>query len=511
MDFWSHLIEEVIADNTLYVVLGLLATYLIVRALAPQERPRLILTLYLAGIHVILVPVVAYLRSEQAPLYEEVRLATLILAAIASTGMLISLIFAVIMPRLHLHTPRILHDVVFGGASTVAVFALASHLGFNLSGLIATSAVLTGVIGFALQDTLGNIIGGLAMQLDNTIGVGDWIEFEGHTGRVAEMRWRYTALETRSWETILIPNASLMDGRVSILGRRTNMPRQWRREIEFHVDFFHAPTTVIQIVNEALQTSQIPNVAADPQPHALLKNLDESFGNYAVRYWLTDIACQDPVESDIRIRIYFALKRHRVRLAVPTGHVFLTDAPSRKEESARRHVNYKQQFIKEMELFSSLSDDECAALAEELRYAPFARGEHLTNQGQASYDLYILTRGSCQVLVRSGGDEKEVAVLEAPTFFGEMSLMTGAVRSTTIIAKTDLETYRLERDAFERFIQPRPEVAEQVARVLARRQMSLESALEDLDNAHAKDNLDARSWEFLKKIQSFFNLSPTRK
>ena len=50
--------------------------------------------------------------------------------------------------------------------------------GVNLTSIIATSAVVTAVIGLSLQATLGNIVGGLALQVDDSIQEGDWIEFE---------------------------------------------------------------------------------------------------------------------------------------------------------------------------------------------------------------------------------------------------------------------------------------------------------------------------------------------
>ena len=47
--------------------------------------------------------------------------------------------------------------------------------GVDLTSIVATSAVITAVLAFAMQDTLGNMLGGLALQLDNSVQVGDWI------------------------------------------------------------------------------------------------------------------------------------------------------------------------------------------------------------------------------------------------------------------------------------------------------------------------------------------------
>ena len=50
-----------------------------------------------------------------------------------------------------------------------------------------------------------------------------------NTGRVTEIRWRYTAIETRNWETVLLPNAVLMKSQVTVLARRAGQPRLLRR------------------------------------------------------------------------------------------------------------------------------------------------------------------------------------------------------------------------------------------------------------------------------------------
>ena len=505
MDFWSSLLGELLADNTPLMVLGLLVTYALVRVLCPDERPRLVLILYMVGLHVLLLPVAAYLHHVQADFYPEVRLATLILATLAGIGMINSLVFVVLLPRVGLRSPRILHDVLFGVMSALAVFALASNLGFNVAGLIATSAVLTAVIGFALQGTLGNLIGGLAIQLDDTVSVDNWVSVGGVVGRVTQIRWRYTALETRQWETILIPNGQLMNAQVVLLGKRYGQPLKWRREVDFRVDYFHAPTVVIEAVEHSLLKAPLECVSQDPPVQVLLEELGESFGRYTVRYWLNDPEQEGPVASALRTRVYFALKRARIRLALPSEQVFLTHTDQRATAGQARHEAYKLKILDDQPLFASLSEAERRRLAEQLTYAPFAAGERVLVEGEETTELYILTRGECGFLVSGGdGQSREVARLAAPAVFGEMALMTGAPRSASTQALGDIECYRLEREAFEAVIQARPEVADHIAMTLAQRQMELEAVREDLQRD--EDRLEARRWELLSRIQGFFGL-----
>jgi small-conductance mechanosensitive channel len=107
-------------------------------------------------------------------------------------------------------------------AISLVVYALVrmDALGVNVTGIFATTALVSGAIAFSLQATLNNLWGGISLQLDNTCRIGDWIEIEGVTGEVVSIRWRYTAIATVTNVTIIIPNAQLMNNRVTLLGRR---------------------------------------------------------------------------------------------------------------------------------------------------------------------------------------------------------------------------------------------------------------------------------------------------
>ena len=237
--------------------------------------------------------------------------------------------FDVALTRVGWEVSNIATDLLIGLAYLVALIAGLRHAEVNLSGLIATSAVASGVIGLALAPTIGNILGGVAIQLDGSVGVGDWIQVDANNqGKVREIRWRHTVIETRDWDTLIVPNATLLSTTVLILGKREGQPLQHRMWVYFNVDFRFPPAQVIEAVNEALQASPILNVAADPKPHAICFDLArdnrDSFAYYAVRCWLTNLAVDDPTSSLVRERIYAALQRAGIPLALPGSAVFLS-------------------------------------------------------------------------------------------------------------------------------------------------------------------------------------------
>jgi small-conductance mechanosensitive channel/CRP-like cAMP-binding protein len=418
-------------------------------------------------------------------------------------------IFVMILPRVTIQTSRILRDVVIMVFSVIAIFSLAGRAGFNLSGLVATSAVLTAVIGFALKDTLGNVIGGLSLQTDKSIKIGDWIKVGDVVGRVVEIRWRYTAVETRNWETLIVPNSVLTTEKVMVLGRRIGQPLQWRRWVYFNVDFRRAPSDVIPVVVEALRQAPIERMAAEPLPDCIATDFQESFTRYAARYHLNDLFVDDPTDSVVRTRIYFALKRAGIELAMRAHAVFLTEeSKEREEELLKADHERRAAALAHVEIFRPLSEEDRHFLAEALHHAPFAAGEILTRQGTEAHWLYLIVKGEVVVRVAAdGGFEKEVARLSVGDFFGEMSLMTGEPRSATVVAASPVECYRLDKSAFQEIIRNKPAIAEPVAEILARRRVELVAVRENLDQEARGKRVAADKMDLARRIRDFFGLA----
>jgi small-conductance mechanosensitive channel/CRP-like cAMP-binding protein len=506
--FWELVRREAETARPHFLVLGLLVTAALVGALAPGERRRVRGMVLLTVLALILMPVVALLEQRGAPsAAASTRLAMRIFEVLAVVGMAGVVLFTVLLPRVRLPAPRILQDVIMAATALVAGFVVAAHSGFNLSGIITTSAVLTAVIGFSLQDTLGNIMGGLALQMDNSLSVGQWVKIGDVAGKVAEIRWRYTAVMTRNGETVLIPNGHIMKSQVVLLARGFQ-PGRWRRWVWFNVDFRYQPSDVIEAAEAALRAAPIPNVAADPPPNCVLMDISESYCRYAVRYWLTDPMPDDPTDSVVRTRIFFALRRARIKLSMPAHAIFMTqESEERDLEKEREEQDRRCAALRDVDVLRSLGDEEISQLARELRYAPFAPGEIMTRQGAEAHWLYLIVEGQVSVRVAvDGGLEKEVARLGPGNFFGEMSLMTGKPREATVVALSDVECYRLGAEAFKRIIVAHPEKAEDFAEVLAARRTALEAVRQGLSAQAQARRVAENKADLLDKIQDFFGL-----
>lgn len=121
-------------------------------------------------------------------------------------------------------------------------------------------------------------------------------------------------------------------------------------------------------------------------------------------------------------------------------------------------------------LFSDLERTDLAKLIPHLEQFEFQAGEVVFHQGEAGDSLFIIIDGEAKVSVNTDqGGEAEIALLHRGEAFGEMALLTGAPRSATIKAQTDLKVLRLLKARFDSLIKKHHSIATHVADVLARR------------------------------------------
>jgi small-conductance mechanosensitive channel/CRP-like cAMP-binding protein len=512
MNFWQQIQSASgMAAAFPWVILVFVAGALALFILRPLERMRIRTALLLFAFSLIglfaAAAIVSSGVSPASPSYKWLRWAARFCEWLALVNVASVFIFEVFLEALRLKPPRIMRDLLLALSYIVVAITILSR-DVDLTGIIATSAVLTAIIGLSFQDTLGNMMGGMALQMERTIGVGDWIRFDGQEGLVRDIRWRHTSIETRNWDTLVIPNSALMKSQVTVLGRRSGQPRQHRQWVYFNVDFRYSPADVIDVVESALRAEPIPNLALEPQPNCVLMDFKESFGSYAVRYWLTDLAVDDPTNSIVRTRIYFALRRADIPLSIPAHSLFVTEEDqSRLERKRTEEINERVVALKRVDLFQSLTDEERHSLASRLRVAPFVRGEAMTRQGAKAHWLYLITRGDADVRVSVDGHlSEQIATLHEGDFFGEMGMMTGDPRSATVIALTDVECYRVDKEAFNHILKQRPEIVEDISEQLARRRVELDAAREGLNEEAMQARMRYHQGDLLQRIRRFFTL-----
>ncbi|MBV8048072.1 MAG: mechanosensitive ion channel [Paludibacterium sp.] len=403
-----------------------------------------------------------------------------------ATGLLIirvwgQIAFKLVLPLMRLRPPAIVADLV-NSLCYLVWGAIRLHVaGMALGEIVTTSALLTAVIAFALQDTLGNLMAGIAVQLDSTLRVGDWVELDTVSGKITEISWRATSVETRNWETVVIPNSLLVKNRIVVLGKRRGAAVQWRRWIWFDLSLETLPAQIIDLIEKSLRETRIPHVAKTPPPNCVLMKMENGIARYAVRYWLTDLLMDDLTDSSIRTQIDAVLRRNNRRMAPPVYNVLMTQEEYATDSRRKRHSEERMMHLRRLSLFQMLGEEELHLLADQLKFTPFVAGDTMLEQGEIPDWLFVLVTGEADMLVSQAGHEPVLLKKLSPGgFFGEMGLLTGEPSPYTVRAVSPVECYRIGRDTFQSVFLAREELVNSLTDALRNRAQEQQHRLEEL-------------------------------
>src|SRR5438105_4202357 len=430
----------------------------------------------------------------------------LLVLAIGFARILISFIFQTLLRKADI--PRILADVLFALVLLIYTLFRLHDAGVNPTSLGLSAAAIGTAIAFSLKDAFANLWGGIAVQLDNTCRIGDWVRIENVVGQIVDIRWRYLAVATNSGETVIVPNSSLVQNRVFVLARRGDVRTSWRREVEFSVSYKTPPSGVISIVQTALQRAEITNIAATPELAVTCKHFSDSGIAYAVLYWLLDLRHELMTDSIIRVHVHAALIREKMEIPFP--HRLLIDGGELPSSAAGEEaLSRRLATLSQIELFQPMTQDERRALASELTDCMYVQNDVISRRGEVADSLYVLAHGKVAIYgeADSGQARPRLATLHAPAYFGEMGLLTGQARTATVIAESDVLCYRLDKSGFDAILRARPQLADGFAKVVARRQAENDATLQAADADARARMAVSRASELVRRIRQFFQIA----
>lgn len=208
---------------------------------------------------------------------------------------------------------RFLHYILL-----VAGFMLAvSALGIDVSKLALLASALGIGIGLGLQGIVNNFVSGLAILLEKTLKVGDFIELDsGVTGEVIEINMRATLVRTNDNVDILIPNAELTSGRVINWTLAENI-RRFR--IPFGVAYGSDKELVKKAVLEA--ASNVPYTLHQPgkEPIVWMTGFGDSSLNFTLGVWVAPEQVKRPtaLTSDYLWAIDNAFRKYEIEIPFP--------------------------------------------------------------------------------------------------------------------------------------------------------------------------------------------------
>ena len=175
---------------------------------------------------------------------------------------------------------RVASVVVWVAAVTVA-FTLAGYGAF-LSAFAVFGSALALAVGFAAQDLLSNFVAGVFILKDKPFQVGDWIEWDGNTGRVEDIDLRVSRIRTFDNEQITVPNGDLANSAVTNPVAYETLRQKFVFGIGYDDDIAEATDIIIE------KAEAHPDIMADPGPSVRLVELGGSDVGLQSRWWIDD-------------------------------------------------------------------------------------------------------------------------------------------------------------------------------------------------------------------------------
>lgn len=505
MDPFDALSPQGTREEVLLGLVGLLAAVLlalVVRLGAPRS-----LNLRLRAAIVLITVYAAALGGRLAVAHPTARTflgdLAIVAMAFAFARLAFQLAFDVLLARSRRSPlPRIVRDLSQGSILFVAALASLHAIGVEPGQLLTTSALLSVVAGMALQDTLGNLVAGLAIQTELPFQVGDWIEVHGqsgHIGKVREINWRATRLHTLDNVDVIVPNGLLAKATI------TNYDRPHcaaRRSIYFHTAYSTPPRRVHEIVLSAIENA--PGVLETPRPSIVTFGFDESGVQFWVRYFIDDMGRRDAIDGGVRDRIWYSLGRAGLAFSVPNRNLELFEPTEISRQLAlERGVEDRLRALAEIDLFDSLDPGSVRRLARTAKTVLFAPSETVIRQGERGDTMFVVRQGELAVRVATPNGDVDRGRLGPGMFFGEMSLLTGEPRRATVVAQSPCELLVLERDAFRDLLAAHPEIARTISERVIQREASLQLTT---PAPELEGKVEAQETDLLDRIRRFFGL-----
>jgi MscS family membrane protein len=188
----------------------------------------------------------------------------------------------------------------------------------NISPLLATAGIAGIAIGFAVRDSLANILGGIQLVLDKTFKVGDKVELDsGEMGVILDIGIRSTKLKTYDNEVIYIPNGSLANTKVKNF---TVPDLTVRVNVNFGVEYGSDPEKVRRVVLDAVK--KIDTVIEDPEPVVQFLNMSDFSLDFVARVWVQSYTDAYATKLKVTDEIYNALNKAHIGIPFPTRTVY---------------------------------------------------------------------------------------------------------------------------------------------------------------------------------------------
>ncbi|WP_339527260.1 mechanosensitive ion channel domain-containing protein [Pseudomonas sp. EL_65y_Pfl2_R96] len=359
------------------------------------------------------------------------------------------LIGAVMMQRVG-HTGRLLQDLLGAVIFLIAIIAaLAYVLDLPVKGVLATSGALAIIVGLALQSTLSDVFSGIVLNTTKPYQLDDWISIDGTEGRVIDIDWRATRLQTAQGSMAVIPNSLAAKAKLINFSRPSDI---FGVSISLQLSPHARPQTVIDALERAMQGCRY--LLNKPAPCVALKGSSAT----GVEYEISGFVVSMDQKRMVRNLLFDLAFRH----LQASGVSLLSNV----EPNAPANLSRPRALLDASNIFSTLRQEEKETFSQNMTLQTFRPGEMILPAGEVSDHLFIIESGVVSVELSRGGVKFETGRMGPGEVIGEGGILSDMAMPADFSAKTVCTLYRIEREYLQPCLDARHDIGEAMKALL---------------------------------------------
>jgi len=361
--------------------------------------------------------------------------------------------------------PILLGDFAFWGVMLLGVIIiLTSVFDKNISAVLATGGIGIAVMGFSLKEVIASIFNGLILNLENPFKIGDFIEYKGQFGTVAEINWRSTRIKTLDGNVISAPNSNIANADII----NWSLPNStWLKTLQVYIDSDTSVESAERILLSA--TLATSGVLSDPKPLVWAKRIERDGVLYEIRYWV-DWMKKSHFKTThyLVMSILERLRDAQVSISYSKSEVLFTRNRSRIAD----HTLDKVILVSQIDLFREFHRKLHTQIADNLEEMHVIAGQSAIKKGEQPDALFIVGEGLLYRMRYDYSDQPPIRErFVATEYFGQHSLFFGDSCETTVFAETNALLYVLRKNVIADVLNTNARMVGAIANELANHQL----------------------------------------
>ncbi|MCG6573304.1 mechanosensitive ion channel protein MscS [Pseudomonas sp. AF32] len=348
------------------------------------------------------------------------------------------------------HTGRLLQDLLGAVIFLIAVIAaLAYVLDLPVKGVLATSGAMAIIVGLALQSTLSDVFSGIVLNTTKPYQLDDWISIDGTEGRVTDIDWRATRLQTSQGSMAVIPNSLAAKAKIVNFSRPSDVHGL---SISVQVSPHARPQKVIDALERAMIGCRA--LLPTPAPCVTLKSSGSDGAQYEISGFVASMSQKREVRNQLFDLAFRHLRASGISL-LSTGENALANGASRPRA-----------LLDSSSIFSTLRPEEKDTFSQNMTLQTFRAGDMILPAGEVSDHLFIIESGVVSVTMVRNGQVLEGGRMGPGEVIGEAGIVADQATLADFSAKTYCTLYRIEKDYLKPCLDARHDINDAMKNLL---------------------------------------------